>query len=310
LELLNVHLFDDIDHIRALRRSPPAALSVYAMSRRDALRHALEMLTAAGPAPAALGPIPPSLFVFGDLNWRLDLRSVLSQLAGESALASALSAADADDASSPTSVIVPIRTPTAPDDGSSASSYGDGWGWWARHCRCLALAPPQRALVEAQRFSMDDIAVFGRSPSAFKGCDLELAASRTLAPLLDELEIGFPPTCSYLYHPSPSPGADASCAPGGACFAYDDRCCPSWRDRVLLDAAGMRLVRAASDVKYAATHVPHDDLQRSNPRQMIQLVFTLAPSATLGASPIPVHVRADVAAPVPIKVKYVAVGAG
>ena len=336
LDLLNVHLFDDLNHLRALRRGA-SALSVYAASRQDALRQALQMLTAAGPAPAALGPLPPALLVFGDLNWRLDLWSLLSQLAGENALQRALSAADSDpNGSSAAPVVVPIQTPPAPEDGDDGLGQISGWRWWARRCRCLGLGRPQRAVIEPRRFSMDDVAVFGRTPSAFRACDLELAAGRTLPQALEELEVAFPPThsgCSsgalvgspagaLAGSPAGSlagapagslAGAPSLASPAGSAYSYNDTCCPSWRDRVLMDATGMRLMRAANDVRYAATQTHsqgQDEGQTAAHRQMIHLVFTLAPSAALGASPIPVHVRANVSAPVPIKVKYVAVGAG
>ena len=303
-DLLNVHLFDDINHIRALnsRRDISAPISVYAASRRDALRQALQMLTAAGPAPAALGPVPPALSVFGDLNWRLDVRSVLSHLAGESGLADALSAVAAAEDSTSARVVVPYRIEAVPGDDQAPS----GWGGWVRRCRCLVFAPLQRVVIEAHRFAMEEegggAAVFSRHPSAFRGCDLELAVSRTLIPPLDELPINFPPTHRYRYRFHHRNSSTAACPPD------ENRCCPSWCDRVLLDAAGMRLMPSARDVSYAAT--PTEDDAPRTPRPMVHLAFTLAPSSTLGMEPIPVHVRADVTAPVPIKVKCVAVGAG
>lgn len=305
VDLLNVHLFDDVDQLKALRRGA-SALSPYAIRRHEALRLALQMLTGAGPAPAALGPLPPATFVFGDLNWRLDLRCVLSQLAGESIVASILSATGPGP-SAGHQIAVPIQTAEALDEiaggGAAANHCLSAWVEHITQCRCLAFGPPQRAIVEARRFWMDDDAVFARRPSTFRGCDLELAASRKLAPALEELDIAFPPTFSYSLGRDPG---DRSAARA----TYDGKCCPSWCDRVLLDAIGMRLVRAASDYAYDVVHEQLRHSEAMNDHQMVHLVFTLAPSASLGMEPTPVHVKADVAAPVPIKVKCIAVGVG
>ena len=127
---------------------------------------------------------------------------------------------------------------------------------------------------------------------------------RDLAPALDELEIDFPPTYSY--------------ALGRQRWnsAYDGRCCPSWCDRVLLDAVGMRLMRAAADVAYDAARrlaPPQEEEEEEESRSdhlMVHLVFTLAASVAPGSPELGVRVKANVQAPVPIKVQYVAVGAG
>jgi hypothetical protein len=48
----------------------------------------------------------------------------------------------------------------------------------------------------------------------------------------------------------------------------------------------------------------------SNARSRVCLVFTPAPLSKAGPHEISVRVKAEMAAPVPIKVKYLAVGAG
>ena len=306
LELLNVHLSDDANHLLALRRDTPT--SSYARSRHEALQHALDSLTAAGPAPAALGPRPSALCVFGALNFQLDVHCVLTQLAGEREVARALAAAAAPDSA------VHVALPPLPLPGSAAtrrataapasvdsSSSGPLGAWWLAPCRCLASltpGPPREASVDAERFVIDDAAaIFGGGPSAaIRACDLELAACRDLAPALSELEVAFPPTSPYLQ------GAASSAARP----AYSSYHCPSWSDRVLLDAVGVRLMRAAGDVVYGA----HEQEVIVNDHSMVHLAFTLGPGVAQGLHEIPVRVQADAAAPVPLKVKCVAVGAG
>ena len=77
---------------------------------------------------------------------------------------------------------------------------------------------------------------------------------------------------------------------------------------MLMDAAGMRVLRRANDVAYSAQRYERGS-EVYNDHDMVQLVFTLGPTSAIGDEAIGVRVKANVAAPVPIKVKYVAVGA-
>lgn len=308
LELLNVHLFDDVSHLRALRRR--TALSASAVRRHEALRHALEMLAAAGPAPAALGPKPPATCVFGGFNFRSDARSVLTRLAGELTLAAALDAAD-----SVTRVAVAVESiPHAP-----AAVPPAPLGWWphvASQIRCCLAGGRQMVIIEPERLWVDDalLATLGTQPSLLQACDLELAACGRLLPPLAELEVGFPPTCDHAVGSAVRSAVGATAASDASLEAslpppvYDGtRGFPSWGARVLLDTVGMRLMRAASDVRYSS-HEQWDGVR--NEHDVVHLAFTIAPASTLGNEPIPVHVKADVAPPIPLKVKCVAVGAG
>lgn len=286
LDLLNVHLFHDEDNLRALRRA--GALSAYAVSRQDALKHALEMVAAAGPAPAALGPLPPALCVFGDFNFRLDLRSVLAKLAGEAALASALSAADSN------MRILNLEVMISPPAAAVATAQQPA-GW----CRCLAAlagaasSQQQSLAVESKRFALDDAAaVFGRDgePSDFRECDIEITACTQLTPPLNEIEApSFPPTYAFAVGAPSSPSRPA----------YGSKRCPSWCDRVLFDPVGMRLMRAARDVAYAA----HEQREVArNDHNLVSLAFTLAPTSAPVLHPIPVPVPVNIAAPTSVKV--------
>ena len=269
LDLLNIHLFRDMDHLHALRRS--GDMSAYALGRHEALRHALEMVIGSGPAPAALGPLPPSLFVFGDFNFRLDLHSVLTVLAGEQELSDAL-----EQAGSSYTEAVHVRAP-------AASTPGDFCG---ALCSCLGFGGHHQIVVDPRRFLMDDTAnVFQRNYSAWRECDLEIKACERLHPALKEVEADFPPTW------------------------YQSNACPSWCDRVLLDAAAERLLRRATDVSYESQEPRDEDGFVRNTHSMVHFAFTLDPSLANGGSPIGVKVKAQTSPPVPIKVKYVAVGA-
>lgn len=305
-DLLNVSLPDDVDQLRALRCTTP--LSSYAIHRQDALRRALDLLAAAGPAPAALGPHAPALCVVGEVNFRLDLRRLLSEAAGESALAAALATASSLEAA----VRVAVQLPSGAQ-ASTASATSDA-ACLDAPCRCLAsLArcrrPAGEITLDARTCAMDEAAavdLFGQSsPKASKGlrpglrarCDVELGACRELWPALSELEVAFPPTWPHAV------GAPSSAERP----AYDgSRGCPSWCDRVLLDATGMRIVRAASDASYGA---PEQAVVR-NAHSIVRLVFTLTPSSVLALHEIPVRVKTESTAPIPLKVKFVAVGAG
>jgi hypothetical protein len=309
LELLNVHLFDDLDHIDALSRPSTVVLSKYAVGRQDALRYALDMLAGAGPAPAALGPRPPAVCCFGDLNFRLDVRRLLEQIAdGSDSLARELARAASDPV--PT-IAVPVFHPVydevagEPHVQGDQSSLSESYHLFAPLCRCLASVgmvgrTRPHVFISSERFVMEDAwAVLGRDPCAIREhLDPEVAACANLLPALYELEVSFPPTCSHV--------VGTSCAERPA---YDGTRCPSWSDRVLLDATGMRLMRAAEDVVYSAG--AGEDDATMNSHLLVHLAFTLQPSGALDLQPIGVQVKAMTGPPpVPIKVKYVAVGAG
>ena len=49
-----------------------------------------------------------------------------------------------------------------------------------------------------------------------------------------------------------SPAAAATASADNLASRYDRTMCPSWCDRVLIDGVGMRLIKAADDVRYAA----------------------------------------------------------
>lgn len=273
LDLLNVHLFHDDDNLVALRRT--SALSDYASCRHNALQYALALLAADGPPLAALGPLPAALCVFGDFNFRLDLRRVTQLLAGgDEALLREL-ATLAEGAA--TSVRVAIRpspvAPPPPPPPLRVLSLSSAW-------RCLLCIGRQQVLaIGAKRFEMEDIARFAREASAFRRCDVEVAACAELQPALREVEGRFPPTYGY------RDAATSSCEQP----AFDGKRCPSWTDRVLLDEAGMRLLRATSDVSYGAL----DQGVVRNDHNMVFLAFSLNPSASLGGEPVGVRVLAS-----------------
>lgn len=73
LDLVNVHLFHDESNINAMQDSP----SQYSLSRRNALHYVLSRCR------DVEGPSETPLFLFGDLNFRLDLGSVVQHLARE-----------------------------------------------------------------------------------------------------------------------------------------------------------------------------------------------------------------------------------
>ena len=309
LDLLNVHLFHDDSNLVALRRS--TALSPYANCRHAALKHALTLLAADSPPPAAIGPVPIALCVFGDFNFRLDARRVVELLAagGEQALERALadpaagtdsapSSSEAVEAASTDDAIVqiairpsalpPSSPPSPPPSASSTSASGSDWisaslsALTSKLCLCLA-APHTTLTIAAKKFDMDDRARFGREADAFRSCDVEVAACAELHPPLHEIE---PPTFPPTY-PHRVGAASTSAHP-----AYDSKRCPSWTDRVLLDASGMRLLRAATDVAYSAVH---QELVR-NDHNMVHLAFSLSPSFRVGGEPLGVRVLASQAA--------------
>ena len=276
LELLNVALPGDEDNLHALHRT--ASLSAYANSRQDALKHALEMLNAAGPPAAALGPLPPALCVFGELNFRLDVRMVLAQLAGQHALSDALSS-DARQGGGwhgggpDTRVALPLL-PVAPSRAGLCSSLA----------RCVARPA---VVVEARRFVIDDVGLFATGSDRLRllsACDVEAAACARWSPaLVEPSEPTFAPTHSYAL------GATSS----AALPAFDCTRCPSWCDRVLLNPVGMRLLRAASDVRYSA--LEQEGVVRSE-HSLVHLAFTLGAGMTVGHDPLNVRVLARVAA--------------
>lgn len=147
LDLLNVALPGDDDNLRALCRTD--ALSAYASGRQDALKHAIEMLNAAGPAAAALGPLPPALCVFGELNFRLDMRMVLAQLAGEDALSKALSSVAPPEGTGSCGVPRNVRVALPLLSATPAQT-----GLCSSLARCLA---PPSVVVEPRRFAIDDV---------------------------------------------------------------------------------------------------------------------------------------------------------
>lgn len=71
VDLVNVHLFHDASNLEALSQAP----SAYAVTRNTAIRYV---------ADTVLGDIDPSkdaAFVFGDMNFRLDLKHVVEYIA-------------------------------------------------------------------------------------------------------------------------------------------------------------------------------------------------------------------------------------
>lgn len=313
LDLINIALFDDVDHLHALRRA--GAMSSFAFCRHEALQHVMDVVRASGPVPVALGPIPPALLVAGDFNFRLDARSLLATVAGEAALGAELSRADAVSVRVPVLRAGSILTSTSP-------TRSGVWPWhsaiegffnaWSRFVAAIGLDSDQHITVTEDQFTMGDSAaeIFLRDPCAFRECDLELAACKKLLPALCELESVIAPTWKRKLRERTTDGpsldesnAEVLCAP------YDNDACPSWCDRVLLDEAAMRMVNRASDVVYGAhQHAP--DAAVWNDHDLVHLAFTLGPRSLQADEAIGIRVKASAAAPVPIKVKYIAVGAG
>mmetsp|Transcript_39026 Transcript_39026/g.78032 ORF Transcript_39026/g.78032 Transcript_39026/m.78032 type:complete len:155 (+) Transcript_39026:371-835(+) len=153
---------------------------------------------------------------------------------------------------------------------------------------------------------MDDVGRFAREGyDGYGGCDVEAAACADLCPPLAELPLNFPPTYAY----GPMGAASSETLP-----AFSAKRCPSWCGRVLLNAAGMRLLRGGSvdDVVYASEPqaVVHND------HNLVSLAFS---PGVLSTDPLGVRVAAKdkgaatVAKPAPWRVKSVTevvVGAG
>ncbi|KAL1527430.1 hypothetical protein AB1Y20_016096 [Prymnesium parvum] len=232
LDLVNVHLFHDDSNLTALKRTESETQSIYATRRGAALRHTLREVVAEHPST----PPRPSLFVFGDFNFRLDLPAVVTHLCGAHGLARA-------QLHEPQAGALKLASADREADGTAEALCGDEEVVLEVGTKRFAIARPWE--------------LFADYPLA-RSFDRELnqyTNGSAALPLL-ELPSTFKPTYMHVRntdegknkaHAPPSRAAggrkNASDSEVDAAFlSFGRKRCPSWCDRVLMDAEGWNLV--------------------------------------------------------------------
>lgn len=233
-DLLNVHFFHDHCNIGALQRGAERpALSTYARSRQKALLHTMRSVQTE--AQEFWGTAPPATFVLGDYNFRLDLVQVIAHLCGADGLAQAMEL---------TKESAPLRIPLVP--GADASDARPGGKAKKKEAAAAgADGEPPSLLLAGKKCVLADYAPLLHDHETWRAFDVELNEYRQVAPTpLLELPLAFPP--SYMRTPVKPATPDAAPGPADPSqLQYGPKRCPSWCDRVMMDAAGLELVTGA-----------------------------------------------------------------
>ena len=242
-DLLNVHFFHDHCNLGALRRGAERpALSTYARSRQKALLHTMRAVQAEAQQRDGA---PPAAFVLGDYNFRLDLVQVITHLCGADGLARAMELTKESD---------PLRIPLVP--GADASDAKPSGGKATKEAAAAAVAAaadgePPSLLLAGKKCVLADYAPLLHDHETWCAFDVEADEYRQVAPTpLLELPLAFPP--SYMRTPVKAAAPDAPPGPADPSqLRYAPKRCPSWCDRVMMDAAALALVTAArADASY------------------------------------------------------------